>query len=120
MPEQTNERDSAGRTGGDDRLDRLGEALSKAKGKSSPEPKGRGSSASGFGQALRMSSEFVAGILVGAGLGWLIDRVFDTAPWGLIVFLMLGFGAGILNILRAAKLVDDPASRLNEPPEKGE
>lgn len=119
MPDQTNERESADRTGGDDRLDRLGDALSKAKGKISPETRER-SSASGFGQALRMSSEFVAGILVGAGLGWLIDRVFDTAPWGLIVFLMLGFGAGILNVLRVAKLVDDPASRLNGPPEKGE
>lgn len=56
----------------------------------------------GLGQALRLSSEFVAAIIVGAGLGWFIDRMAGSSPWGLIVFLFLGFGAGVLNVLRAA------------------
>lgn len=51
-----------------------------------------------------MSSEFIAGIVVGAGIGWFLDRGFGTSPWGLIVFLMLGFAAGVLNVLRAAGL----------------
>lgn len=59
----------------------------------------------GFGQALRLSSEFIAGIAVGAMLGWLIDRFAGTSPWGLIVFLLLGFVAGVLNVLRSAGLV---------------
>ena len=59
----------------------------------------------GFGQALKLSSEFIAGIAVGVGLGWVIDRVAGTSPWGLIVFLLLGFGAGVLNVLRSAGLV---------------
>lgn len=59
----------------------------------------------GFGQALKLSSEFIAGIVVGAGLGWFIDRMAGTSPWGLIVFLLLGFGAGILNVLRSAGLI---------------
>lgn len=59
----------------------------------------------GFGQALKLSSEFIAGIVVGAGLGWLIDLVAGTSPWGLIVFLLLGFAAGVLNVLRSAGLV---------------
>ncbi|BCH26226.1 ATP synthase protein I [Mesorhizobium sp. L-8-10] len=62
-------------------------------------------SVSGYGQALKLSSEFIAGIVVGAGLGWFIDRLAGTSPWGLIAFLLLGFGAGVLNVLRSAGLV---------------
>lgn len=60
--------------------------------------------ASGYGQALKLSSEFVAGIVVGVGIGWFIDRVAGSSPWGLIVGLLLGFGAGVLNVLRSAGL----------------
>ena len=67
--------------------------------------------AAGFGQALKLSSEFIAGIAVGAALGWGIDRMAGTSPWGLIVFLLLGFGAGVLNVLRSAGLVADPGPK---------
>ncbi|TKB18613.1 MAG: ATP F0F1 synthase subunit I, partial [Mesorhizobium sp.] len=60
-----------------------------------------------YGQALKLSSEFIAGIVVGAALGWFIDRVAGTSPWGLIVGLLLGFGAGVLNVLRSAGLVSE-------------
>jgi ATP synthase protein I len=59
----------------------------------------------GYAQAFKLSSEFIAGIAVGAGIGWFVDRMAGTSPWGLIVFLLLGFGAGILNVLRSAGLV---------------
>lgn len=64
----------------------------------------------GIAAALKLSSEFVAGILVGAGLGYLLDQVAGTSPWGLIVFLLLGFAAGVLNVLRAAGKVAHPAA----------
>ena len=51
---------------------------------------------------IRLSTELVAGVLVGAALGWLIDRWLGISPWGLIVFLLLGFAAGVLNVMRAA------------------
>jgi ATP synthase protein I len=57
--------------------------------------------ASGVAQAVKLSSEFIAGVLAGAGLGWLADRFLGTSPWGLIVLLLLGFCAGTLNILRS-------------------
>jgi ATP synthase protein I len=44
-------------------------------------------------------------VAVGAGLGWLLDSVAGTSPWGLIVLLLLGFAAGVLNVLRSAGLV---------------
>jgi ATP synthase protein I len=60
---------------------------------------------SNLAKALRLSSEFIAGILVGGALGWTIDYFAGTSPWGMIVFLLLGFGAGTLSAMRAAGLV---------------
>jgi ATP synthase protein I len=57
---------------------------------------------SAMGRAFRMSAEFVAGVAAGGVLGWLFDRGLGTNPWGLMVFLMLGFGAGIYNVMRAS------------------
>lgn len=59
----------------------------------------------GMAYALKLSSEFIAGILVGIALGWLLDRVAGTSPWGIIIFLFLGFTAGVLNVLRSAGLI---------------
>ena len=73
--------------------------------------------ATGYGQALKLSSEFIAGIAVGAGLGWMIDRVAGTSPWGLIILLLLGFCAGVLNVLRSAGLV---AQSGPQAPKKGD
>lgn len=64
------------------------------------------------GQAIKLGGEFVAGVLVGAGVGWLIDFWLGTSPWGLVVFLLLGFAAGVLNVLRAAGLASAPESRI--------
>ena len=59
--------------------------------------------ASGLSIAWRFMSEFVAAVIVGAGLGYLADMFLPTRPWGLIVMLLLGFAAGLLNVVRAAK-----------------
>lgn len=59
----------------------------------------------GYGLAIRLGADFVAGVILGAALGWGVDRLFGTAPWGLIVFLLLGFAAGILTVMRSAGLV---------------
>ncbi|WP_018700794.1 AtpZ/AtpI family protein [Amorphus coralli] len=62
----------------------------------------------GIGQALKLSSEFIGGVAVGAILGWLLDQWLGTTPWGMIVLLMLGFAAGVLNVLRSAGLIQTP------------
>jgi len=41
-------------------------------------------------------------------VGWLLDRWLRVSPWGLIVFLLVGFAAGVLNVMRAASLADNP------------
>ncbi|MBZ8133356.1 AtpZ/AtpI family protein [Afifella sp. IM 167] len=71
-----------------------------------------GKGGSGYAAAMRLASEFVAGVLVGAALGWGLDEVAGTSPWGLIGFLLLGFAAGVLNALRAAGKIAEPDDRL--------
>lgn len=86
------------------RLQRLGDRLARDHAsRASDGPGGDpATTASGYAKGLRLSSELVAGVLVGAGLGLLIDRWLGTSPWGLIVFLLLGFAAGVLNVVRGA------------------
>lgn len=64
---------------------------------------------SALGRAFRMSAEFVAGVIAGGGLGWLFDRALGTSPWGMIVFLMLGFCAGIYNVMRTSGFLAPPS-----------
>ena len=68
--------------------------------------------ASAMAVGLRLSSELVAGVLVGAALGWGFDRLLSTSPWGLIVFLLLGFVAGVINVMRAAGVMAKQSERL--------
>jgi ATP synthase protein I len=89
------------------RLQRLSERLAKT---SRPPEKVSGppqADASGFARGLRLSAEMVGGVLVGAGLGWLIDRWLGTSPGGFILLLLLGFAAGVLNVMRAAGVVGE-------------
>jgi ATP synthase protein I len=65
----------------------------------------KSSGMAGTAYALKVSSEFIAAILVGVAIGALIDKIFGLSPWGLIIFLILGFVAGILNVLRNAGLI---------------
>ncbi|WP_343313670.1 AtpZ/AtpI family protein [Brucella sp. BE17] len=95
----------------DHRLNRLeAELVKKGALKPPASEDGRSETASSVAQAMKISSEFIAGVLVGALLGWFIDRVAGTSPWGLIIFLLLGFGAGVLNVLRSAGYVADQGS----------
>ncbi|PVB63040.1 AtpZ/AtpI family protein [Labrenzia sp. 011] len=73
--------------------------------------KSQGSS-SGYGQAMKLSSEFIAGVLVGVGIGWVVDQWLGTSPFGLIVFLLLGFAAGVLNVLRSAGVAEQPGVKI--------
>jgi len=98
------------------RLQRLNEGLGQVRdqARNSGHPSDssgaqRAATASGYAKGFRLSSELVAGVVVGAGIGWLIDRWLGVSPWGLIVFLLLGFAAGVLNVMRSAGLIAGPA-----------
>lgn len=51
----------------------------------------------------RVSTELLSGVLVGAAVGFLLDRFFGTQPWLLILFMFFGGGAGVLNVYRFVK-----------------
>ena len=42
----------------------------------------------------RAGSEFLASVLAGAIIGYAIDWFFSTLPWGMIIFIILGFVSG--------------------------
>jgi len=90
------------------RLRRLGERLDHV-GPRHPADSGSASRSttdmSGFARGMRLSAELVGGVVIGFILGWLLDRWLGTSPWGLIVFLLLGFAAGVLNVMRSAGVV---------------
>ena len=56
-------------------------------------------------RGFRLSTELIAGVVVGAVIGWGFDHLLSTSPFGLIVFLMLGFIAGVVNLVRSAGVV---------------
>jgi ATP synthase protein I len=58
--------------------------------------------ASALARGFRLSSELIAGVVVGAVIGWGFDHLLSTSPFGLIVFFLLGFTAGVINLVKSA------------------
>ena len=79
---------------------------------------------SGWNRGMRLGSEFIAAILVGAGMGYLLDLWLKTSPWLLLVMLMVGFAAGVLNVIRAAsemnKAAPPPTAAMRVPDDEDE
>ena len=90
-----------------DRLRDLGTRLDQLQARQAP----KGPPPSQAGIAGRFATELVAALIVGGGLGWGIDWLagrfgFHTRPVFMIVFFVLGAGAGILNVMRAAREIN--------------
>lgn len=56
---------------------------------------------------LRVGTELLSGVLVGAALGYFLDLYLETKPWLLVLFLFLGGAAGFLNVYRFVKSESD-------------
>src|SRR5580704_13846707 len=67
--------------------------------------------ASAMALGFRLSSELIAGVAVGALLGWGFDRLLSTSPFGLITFVLLGFVAGVVNVIRSAGVAPNRTDR---------
>ena len=107
------------------RLDRLSSELKgRAAPPPAPEPK-RETKTDGVGSAmslgLRAGSEFVSAVIVGLGIGWVLDRALGTNPAFLIVFFLIGVAAGVWNVIRltspkgASLSRNSPLSRTDSP-----
>jgi ATP synthase protein I len=98
------------------RLRQLGERLGEHHPDRSSDTEQRvAADPSAMARGFRLSIELVAGVLVGACIGWLLDRWLGSSPLGMIVFLLLGFVAGVLNVMRAAGVV---RPNTLDPPER--
>jgi ATP synthase protein I len=71
---------------------------------------------SGLGFAYRVGIEFISGILVGLLLGYAVDHIFGTQPWGLVVMVLLGASAGLLTIFRMLGLWENSAPKTPPSP----
>lgn len=103
---------SARLTGLDQRLSRIRNDRAAQADQTRLENEAAPARASAMAVGLRLSSELVAGVLVGAALGWGLDYMASTSPWGMIVFLLVGFAAGVMNVMRAAGLMAKQSDRL--------
>ncbi len=86
-----------------DRLERLDQKLDTAEGRRPPEAQDPSARGEAMGIAFRIATELVAGVFVGALLGWALDKWLGTAPFLLIICLVLGIAGGLLNSVRAAR-----------------
>ena len=56
-----------------------------------------------IGSAFKLGTELVSAVFVGTIIGFILDTWFDTKPWLIILFFFLGSVAGILNVIKVAK-----------------
>jgi len=86
------------------RISDLGQRLDKVKAQRASdadadldaEMRGRG-----MAYGLRMAAELVAAVIVGGAIGYGLDRWLGSTPWLFLLFFLLGFAAGVLNVVRA-------------------
>jgi|TARA_B110000438_G_scaffold80327_1_gene80336 ATP synthase protein I len=62
---------------------------------------------SSLGIAMKLSTEMVAAVIVGTIIGFILDTWFDSKPWFILIFFFVGVAAGITNVFRSAKLMQD-------------
>jgi ATP synthase protein I len=107
---------------------RLNRLSSELKGRAAPRPASEPKPApksdavgSAMSLGLRAGSEFVSAVIVGLGIGWVLDRALGTNPAFLIVFFLIGVAAGVWNVIRltspkgASLNRNSPLSRANSP-----
>ena len=64
-------------------------------------------SPSSIGTAFKMSTELVSAVVVGTIIGFILDKTFGTKPWLILIFFFVGVVAGILNVFKSAKKMQE-------------
>lgn len=83
----------------DTRLRRLKEQVREDRGGDMPRD---GTPRSAGGWAFKLSVELAAGLVVGGGIGWLLDYLLGTLPLMLILFFILGGAAGMWTVYKSS------------------
>ena len=87
-----------------DKLQKLKERIDTAETTNSPPPKQKKQSGAGFG--FKISTEIIAALVVGVGIGLIVDKYLGTKPFGLIIFFIFGAIAGFLNVYRVMRRIE--------------
>ena len=98
-----------------DRLADMGRRIDAARDAGKPKPRKSKEEYTAASYAWRMVIELVMSIVIGAAMGWGLDSLFGTLPVFLIVFVLLGFAAGVRTMLRSA---EEMQKRRAERPEE--
>ena len=88
----------------DDKLQKLKERIDTAETTNSTPPKQKKQSGAGFG--FKISTEIIAALVVGVGIGLIVDKYLGTKPFGLIIFFIFGAIAGFLNVYRVVRRIE--------------
>lgn len=68
----------------------------------------------GLGIAFRLGTEMTVATLLGTGMGYGVDHYFGTKPWGIVIGVVLGGAAGMLNVYRAAQAMTKALEEENQ------
>ena len=60
-----------------------------------------------LGNAFKLGTELIAAVIVGTIIGFILDNWFGTKPILIIIFFLFGAAAGITNVFRAAKRMQE-------------
>ena len=60
----------------------------------------------GAGFGFKISTEIIAALVVGVGIGLIVDNYLNTKPVGLIIFFIFGALAGFLNVYRVMRRIE--------------
>lgn len=85
------------------RASEIGDRLDEVRSRDSPVERRQVSMGAGYTLAFRFAADLIIGVAAGGFIGWVLDRQFGTAPWLLALFVVLGFAAGLANIIRSAR-----------------
>jgi ATP synthase protein I len=96
-----------------ERLERLRGGTRQTTGDGS---RNTGAMNSAMGMGLRIGLELVVAVGIGVGLGWLADQGLGTRPWAMLVGILLGLAAGVVNVYRAMKGLGSAVGYQPAPP----
>ena len=85
-------------------LEELNKKIENIKDKEQKNKTNRKESGAGFG--FKISTEIIAALVVGVGIGIIVDNYFNTKPIGLIIFFIFGALAGFLNVYRVMRRIE--------------